>query len=185
VQFGLAVELGALPLAFHAAIEETVRTGLQQGLAGWPVVDVLVTLTRTAYSSVGSTAGDFRGLTPLVLMAALAQAGTQVLEPVHDVELEVPADAVPAVLSAVAVARGIPEEVVPGNGVPTLVRATVPAAELRGLGQALPGATHGLGTLTAQWIGHRPVTGTPPTRRRTDGNPLDRAEYLLRVFRTR
>ena len=185
VQFRLAVELGSLPLAFHVAIEETVHASLQQGLAGWPVSDVLVTLTRTGYSSVGSTAGDFRGLTPLVLMAALAEAGTQVLEPVHEVELEVPADTVPAVLSAVAAARGTPEEIVPGDGVPTLVRATVPAAELRGLGQGLPGATHGLGTLTSRWSGHRPVAGTPPTRARTDGNPLDRKEYLLRAFRTR
>ncbi|MGI5129556.1 GTP-binding protein [Pseudonocardia sp. CA-107938] len=185
VQFRLAVELGSLPLAFHTAIEETVHATLQQGLAGWPVLDPLVTLTRTGYSSPVSAAGDFRSLTPLVLMAALAEAGTQVLEPVHEVELEVPTEAVPAVLAMLGAARGTPEEVLPVDAGQTLVRASVPAAELRGLGQALPGATHGLGTLTSRWSGHRPVAGTPPTRPRTDGNPLDRKEYLLHAFRTR
>ena len=183
VVFRLAVELGSLPLAFHTAIEETVHATLEQGLHGWPVLDALVTLTHTGYASPVSAAGDFRKLTPLVLMAALSEAGTRVLEPVHTVELEVPAGAVPATLSAVAAVRGVPEAVVAGD--PTLVRAAVPATGLRGLGQALPGATHGLGTLTSQFGGYRPVTGAPPSRPRTDGNPLDRKEYLLHTFHNR
>ncbi len=76
-------------------------------------------------------------------------------------------------------------EACPSPAIPTLVRAAVPAAGLRGLGQALPGATHGLGTLTSQFGGYRPVTGTPPSRPRTDGNPLDRKEYLLHTFHDR
>ena len=43
--------------------------------------------------SMSSTAGDFRHLTPLVVMAALARAGTEVHEPLHRFRLEVPADA--------------------------------------------------------------------------------------------
>lgn len=53
------------------------------------MLDVLVTLTRTGFASPVSAAGDFRKLTPLVLMNALRQAGTQVLEPVSGFELEV------------------------------------------------------------------------------------------------
>ena len=97
VTFRLGIELGALPLAFLKAIEETVRLTLRQGLRGWQVTDTEVTLTRSGYwprqshahgtfdASMSSTAGDFRQLTPLVLMAALAQAGTRVHEPVHAV----------------------------------------------------------------------------------------------------
>jgi hypothetical protein len=53
-----SVELGSLPHAFHKAIEETVRSTLQQGLYGWEVLDILVTLTHTGYASPVSVAGD-------------------------------------------------------------------------------------------------------------------------------
>ena len=61
-------ELGSLPLAFYRAIEETVYETLTQGLSGWEVTDCVVTLTHAGFNSVLSTAGDFRKLTPLVLM---------------------------------------------------------------------------------------------------------------------
>ena len=47
--FGLGIELGALPLAFLRAVEETVYATLRQGLHGWPVTDVMVTLTQSGY----------------------------------------------------------------------------------------------------------------------------------------
>ncbi len=79
---------------------------LGQGLHGWQVTDCVVTLTRSGYwprqshahgtfdKSMSSTAGDFRNLTPLVLMSALALAGTTVHEPVHQFRLEAPADTI-------------------------------------------------------------------------------------------
>ena len=103
VDFRLGVERGSMPPAFFTAVEETVRGTLQQGLRGWPVLDCVVTMTHSGYwarqshshgtfdASMSSTAGDFRHLTPLVLMTALRQAGTRVLEPMHRFELEIPA----------------------------------------------------------------------------------------------
>ena len=108
-------ELGSLPLAFYRAIEETVHETLAQGLSGWEVTDCSVTLTHAGFSSVVSTAGDFRKLTPLVLMQALQAAGTEVCEPVEELELEIPEDtfgaglrragATPAARSAARLAR--------------------------------------------------------------------------------
>jgi ribosomal protection tetracycline resistance protein len=72
----------SLPSAFHKAIEETVHSTLEQGLHGWEL-DCAVTLTHTAYFSPVRAAGDFRKMTPLVLMTALREAGTRVYEPVH------------------------------------------------------------------------------------------------------
>ena len=76
-RFRLEVELGSIPLAFHKAVEDTVQETLHQGLYGWQVTDCMVTMTHSGYSSLSSTAADFRLLTPLVLMSALKQAGTQ------------------------------------------------------------------------------------------------------------
>ena len=94
ITYNLGVELGSLPLAFHKAIEDTVFQTLKQGLYGWEVTDIIVTLTHTGYASPVTTASDFRNLTPLVLMNALKQAETHVYEPINEFELTVPEHAI-------------------------------------------------------------------------------------------
>ena len=94
ITYKLGVELGSLPLAFHKAIEDTVFQTLKQGLYGWEVTDIIVTLTHTGYASPVTTASDFRNLTPLVLMDALKKAETYVYEPVNEFELTVPEHAI-------------------------------------------------------------------------------------------
>ncbi len=107
--FRLEVELGSMPLAFFRAVEDTVRETLRQGLCGWQVLDCAVTMTHSGYSPPSSTAGDFRNLTPLVLMSALTEAGTVVCEPIHRFHLESPADTIGHVLSALARLDAVPE----------------------------------------------------------------------------
>ncbi|HWD80238.1 MAG TPA: translation factor GTPase family protein, partial [Kribbella sp.] len=92
IEYNLEVELGALPRAFHTAIEETVRQTLHQGLYGWEIPNIRIDLTHTAYWSPVTVAADFRRLVPLVLMQAIADAGTTVLEPLNHFELDVPPD---------------------------------------------------------------------------------------------
>jgi ribosomal protection tetracycline resistance protein len=127
---------------------------------------------------MSSTAGDFRQLTPLVLMDALRRAGTTVLEPVHAVRLELPAEALPAVLPVLASLRAIPLSTTPKG-----VDGEIPAANVHALRQALPGLTRGEGVLESAFERYQPVRGALPSRARTDANPLDRKEYLLRVVR--
>ncbi|WP_329584538.1 TetM/TetW/TetO/TetS family tetracycline resistance ribosomal protection protein [Kitasatospora sp. NBC_01250] len=179
--FRRAVEPGSLPAAFHKGIEEAVRATLQQGLHGWEVLDVMVTLTRTGFASPISTAGDFRRLTPLVLMNALRQAGTQVLEPVNGFELEVPAEHVSTVLLTLAECGATVATTVLRGG-SYLVEGHLPARTAREFEQQLPGLSAGEGVLLTRFHGFTPVVGAVPTRQRTDSNPLDRKEYLLRTF---
>ncbi|WP_370970702.1 GTP-binding protein [Amycolatopsis sp. cg9] len=182
VAFGLSVQLGSLPLAFHKAIEETVHSTLEQGLYGWEVRDIAVTLTHTAFFSPLSAAGDFRKMTPLVLMAALKEAGTRVHEPVHRFELEVPVPAVSAVLAKLAELRAVPGEPVAGGGSCTL-RGTIPAEHVHEFEQALPALGQGEGVFLSEFCEYRPCPGPPPVRPRTGDNPLDRKEYLAQVAR--
>ena len=58
--------------------------------------------------SMSSTAGDFRLLTPLVLMTALRRAGTAVCEPMHRLRLEAPPDTFGAVMSALSALDAVP-----------------------------------------------------------------------------
>jgi ribosomal protection tetracycline resistance protein len=190
VDFGLAIEPGSMPAAFFAAVEQTVRETLRQGLHGWPVPDCRVTMTHSGYSarqshahavfdkSMSSTAGDFRNLTPLVVMAALRRAGTVVLEPIHAFRAEVPADTVPAVLPLLARLRAIPLATGPAG-----IDGQIPAAMVDRLRHMLPGATRGEGILDSAFDHWAPVRGPAPSRARTGPDPLDRKEYLLRVVR--
>ncbi|WP_229332383.1 hypothetical protein [Streptomyces sp. UNOC14_S4] len=173
-------ELGALPHAFDRAVEETVHRTLGQGLYGWPVTDCVVSLTRSGFSSVMSVAADFRNLTPLVLMAALARAGTRVYEPCHEYELEVPLNALGAVTGALVTAGA---QLLDTRVSPTVcvVLGTIPARNVPSLEQRLPGLTRGESVWWSSNAGDRLYAGAPPLRERADGNPLNRAEYLRYV----
>jgi ribosomal protection tetracycline resistance protein len=194
VTFELEVELGSMPYAFIKAVEETVRETLQQGIHGWQVPDCRVVMTHSGYSarqshahavfdkSMSSTAGDFRNLTPLVLMTALREAGTTVYEPMHRFRLEIPTDTVRAVLATLARLRAIPQ--VPALGAESSVlEGEIPAAAVYQLEQQLPGLARGEGVLESSFERYQPVTGAIPNRARTDHGPLNRREYLLHVLR--
>jgi ribosomal protection tetracycline resistance protein len=195
VRFRLGVELGSMPLAFFKAVEQTVYEALQQGLYGWRVTDCTVTMTHAGYwprqshahqgfdKSMSSTAGDFRGLTPLALMDALKQAGTAVYEPVHRFRLEFPDDVLPiVVLRGLAELRALPRSSATIGSV-GVVEGEIPAARVHELRQRLPTLTRGEGVLEAEFDHYEKVRGAPPVRARWDHNPLNRGEYLLQVSR--
>jgi ribosomal protection tetracycline resistance protein len=192
VTFELGVELGSMPAAFFAAVEATVRETLTQGLRGWDVPDCLVRMTDAGYAprqsamharfdkSMSSTGADFRGLTPLVVVAALRRAGTVVLEPYHRVTVDVPPDTVGAVWSLVSRLGGLPQGSLRRAG-SAVVEGVVPAARLDELRRGLPGLTRGEAVLDSAFESYRPVTGEPPGRPWIGPDPRHREEYLLAV----
>lgn len=194
VEFRLEVELGSMPLAFFRAVEDTLRDTLQQGIYGWQVTDCTVTMTHSGYlarhshahqgfaKEMSSTGADFRGLTPLVVMSALKHAGTVVCEPIHRFHLEVPADTLGPLLPVLARLHAVPQAPAMWSSSCTL-EGDIPAARVHELRQQLPALTRGEGVLECAFDRYEPVTGTIPTRPRSDRNPLDREKYLLRVAR--
>ncbi|MFJ8357111.1 GTP-binding protein [Streptomyces sp. NPDC093984] len=195
VTFRLEVELGSMPYAFFKAVEDTVNETLAQGLHGWQVTDCTVTMTHSGYSprqshahqgfdkSMSSTGADFRGLTPLVVVTALRRAGTRVYEPMHRFRIEAPADTLGALLPVLTRLRAVPGTT-SLRGRTCVLEGRVPAAQVHELEQTLPGLTRGEGELESAFDHYAPVTGgAVPSRPRTDHNPLDREEYLLRVMR--
>ena len=156
IDYRLEVELGSLPLAFHKAIEDTVRETLRS------IPDCVVTLTDTGYFSPVSAAGDFRGMTELVLREAIEEAGTQVYEPVHAFELTAPAAAMSAILRKLAELQAVPDESAMAGDQCT-VDGHLPATAVRELEQALPALTQGEGTVVTAFAEYRlkPNAGGP------------------------
>ncbi len=172
-------ELGALPLSFYTAIEETVRATLAEGLFGWRVMDCRVALTDVAMSPI-SAAGDFRKLTPLVLMEALRMAGTSVLEPVERFTLEVPESTLGEVLAEIARPRGAMERhELHGSG--CRIAGKMPTATVHPFEARLRDLSRGEGDFRSRFDSFAPVSGEPPCRPRTNFNPLNRKFYLAQV----
>jgi ribosomal protection tetracycline resistance protein len=200
VQFRLDVDPRRMPLhiyktrdRFAESMTHYVSGTLREGLSGWPVTDCVVTMTECGYyASDGptkpvsptprTTAADFRKLTPLVLMLALARARTVVCEPIVRATIETPTNTVGAVLAAVSRLGGIVgAPSVRGNL--SVIEALLPAGRAQDIRRQLPGRTGGEGVVESSFGGYEPVRGAPPTRRRTMTNPLDRDTYLARVAR--
>ena len=178
VVYRCGIEPGWLRRAFHNAIEETTRRTLDQGLNGWPVTDCVVTLIDGAYDAATSTGTDFRVLTPLVLMDALAQARTRVFEPCHWFELDVPDGTVGQVVTRLAAFEADVRDTRP-IGSSWLIEGEMPARLVQEFRQLLPGLSRGEGVWTSHLRGDRALKGVSPSRARTDGNPCDRQAYLL------
>jgi len=181
VSFRLNVTVGDIPLyiyktagSFVEAMTGYVRNALRQGRYGWEVTDCLVTMSECGYyvgdgpakqilATPRTTAADFRKLTPLVLTQALEHAGTVVCEPMTRARLEIPAERLGAVLSALARLRAAVRAPQP-RGDLSLIEAVLPSAIVHVLQQQLPGVTAGEGVLESSFDGYQPVRGRFPTR---------------------
>ena len=173
IEFRLGVDVRLVPLYIYKNVgvfvdhmAEYARATLQEGLFGWQVTDCSVTLTDCGYRAPGSTAGDFRRLTPLVLMKALEQAGTVVCQPTVRILLEIPTETVGAVMAALA-QLGAAVETPSLTAELVVIAAVLPSVRARDLQRQLSGLTHGEGVLESSFAGYEPVIGEPPTRRRT------------------
>ncbi|WP_367319117.1 tetracycline resistance ribosomal protection protein Otr(A) [Streptomyces sp. HUAS ZL42] len=155
--FTYETELGALPRAFHQAVEDTVHATLETGPHGRPVTDYRVTLIRSGFAAPISTAADFRGLTPIVLRRALERAGTRVYEPCHAFEAEVPLDALAPVTAQLA-AHGADFKETKGGATAWSITGELPARHVREVELKLPGLTHGEGVWWSRPSGDRAVS---------------------------
>ena len=131
---------------------------------------------------MSSTAGDFRDLTPLVLMSALERAGTVVYEPMHRFRPEIPGGDLGSVQPALARLRAIPLTSTTRD-TSSVVEGQIRAVAVHELQRQLPALTRGEGVLESEFDHYEPVRVAVPSRPRTDHNPLNRKEYLPHVQR--
>ncbi|WP_405163682.1 TetM/TetW/TetO/TetS family tetracycline resistance ribosomal protection protein [Nocardia sp. NBC_01499] len=178
VSFRRETRLGALPRAFHRAIEESVHTRLRHGPAGRTITDCLVTLTHTGFAGPVTTTADFRGLTPIVLDHAIRIARTQLLEPYHRFEIDIPADTFTPVTAYLAtLATDIDNTTTSAHT--WQIRGAIPARHVGTAQQQLVGLTHGDGIWWSEPADYRPTTNPAPY---SGGNETHTATAEIRHF---
>jgi elongation factor G len=154
--FRSAVAGGHVPREYIRAVEAGCRDALAEGPLGHPVTGLRVTLTDGATHPKDSSEMAFRTAGRLALREALRASVTQLLEPVAEVAVTVPDDAVGGVLGDLAARRGRVADSAVRAGT-AVVTATVPLAELFGYASRLRSRTQGRGTFTARPTGYAPA----------------------------
>ena len=156
-RFRSAVTGGRVPQEYVRAVEAGCRDALADGpLAGHPVTGLRVTLTDGATHPKDSSDLAFRTAGRLALREALRRSGMAVLEPVAEVTVTVPEEALGAVLGDLAARRGRVGGAVLRAGEAVLT-AAVPLAELFGYATRLRSRTQGRGTFTSRPAGYARV----------------------------
>ena len=150
---------GAVPRNFVPSVEKGVRAQLARGLgAGFPVVDVRVSLVDGKAHAVDSSDAAFQTAGALALREAAAEAAIRLLEPVSLVSVLVPDDYVGGVLGDLSARRGRVLGTEPvGESGRTLVRAEVPEWEIVRYAVDLRSLSHGTGSFTRSYARHEPV----------------------------
>jgi len=156
-EFENRVTGGAVPGEFIPAIEAGVREATVSGiLAGYPVVDVRVSLIDGSFHDVDSSEISFKIAASMGFKNACEKAAPILLEPVMDVEVIVPEDYLGEVLGDLVARRG---EVCGSEhrAGAQVIRAMVPLAEIFGYATDLRSKTQGRGTYTMQFSAYRQV----------------------------
>jgi elongation factor G len=149
---------GAVPRQFIPSVEKGVRAQMEKGVAaGYPVVDIRVTLTDGKAHSVDSSDMAFQTAGALALREAAASARIAMLEPVDQIGVLVPDDLVGTVMSDLSGRRGRVLGSEPVGDDRTLVRAEVPQTEIIRYSIDLRAFSHGAASFTRSFVRYEPM----------------------------
>jgi elongation factor G len=149
---------GAIPNQFIPSVEKGVRKALEEGiLAGYPVVDIRVTLTDGKYHDVDSSDIAFQLAGALGLKEATTKAGLVLLEPILDIAVRVPEELMGDIIGDLNAKRArISGMEGQGDGT-TIVRAQVPQGEVLRYASDLRSLTGGRGSFATSFSHYEPV----------------------------
>ncbi len=142
---------GAVPREYIPAVEKGLLETLPNGvLAGYPVVDVKVTLFDGSYHDVDSNENAFKMAASMAFKDGMRKANPVLLEPMMAVEVETPDDFMGNVVGDLSSRRGMIQGMDDSPGM-KIVRAEVPLSEMFGYSTALRSATQGRATYSMEF----------------------------------
>ncbi|MCS7275446.1 MAG: elongation factor G [Dehalococcoidia bacterium] len=148
---------GVIPKEFIPAVEKGVRQALDTGaLAGYPVIDVKVTLVDGQYHPVDSSTFAFEMAGALAMQEALRQGAPVLLEPIMRVEIATPEEFFGDILGDITARRGHVVQV-DQQGHLRLITALIPLAELFNYATDLRSLSQGRATYTMEFDHYEPL----------------------------
>ena len=151
-EFVDAIKGGTVPREFIPAVKKGLEDTLPNGvLAGFPVVDVKVTLFDGSYHDVDSNENAFKMAASMGFKDGMRKASPVLLEPMMSVEVETPEDYTGTVMGDLSSRRGMVQGMDDMAGGGKTVKAEVPLSEMFGYSTALRSATQGRATYTMEF----------------------------------
>jgi len=150
-EFVDAIKGGSVPREYIPAVNKGLVDTLPNGvLAGFPVVDVKVTLFDGSYHEVDSSENAFKMAASIAFKDGMRKANPVLLEPMMAVEVETPPDFMGNVVGDLSSRRGMIQGMEDVAGL-KVIKAEVPLAEMFGYSTALRSATQGRATYTMEF----------------------------------
>ncbi len=149
---------GSVPKEYIKPVEDGVREAMSTGLlAGYPVVDIKVTLVDGSYHEVDSSEMAFKIAASMGFKEALQRGGPVLLEPIMKVEVTTPEEFTGEVMGNLSARRGTIESITPRDGGVSSIIGFVPLSEMFGYATDLRSMTQGRATFTMEFAHHAPV----------------------------
>jgi ribosomal protection tetracycline resistance protein len=166
---------------YQEHIKAALPDALKQGLYGWEVTDVKITLLDGEHHSLHTHPLDFFVCTPMAVMNGLMNCGTVLLEPMLKVRISVPEICGGVIIRDFIDMRGEFEPPIVNNNT-FIIEGVLPVATSLDYPVKLLAQTNGRGTITSRFSHYREcpleLGATTPYR---GINPLDRAKFILKV----
>jgi elongation factor G len=149
---------GAIPRQYIPAVEKGIVEAMQEGvIAGYPIVDLRVTLVDGSYHTVDSSEMAFKIAGSMAIKKAVAEAKPTLLEPIMKVEVTTPDDTLGAVIGDLNSKRGKVQGVEPQAGGNQKITAQVPMAEMLTYANQLHSLTSGRGLYSMEFSHYEEV----------------------------
>ena len=156
-EFVNAIVGGVVPKEYIPSIDKGIQEALESGVvAGFPVVDIKVTLVDGSYHEVDSSEAAFKIAGSMAIKDALKKSDPVLLEPIEDVEVETPQQYLGDVMGNLNSRRGQIQGMEERNGT-TSIKAKVPLGEMFGYATDLRSQTQGRASYTMQFSDYEPV----------------------------
>ncbi len=166
---------------YQNEVERSIPGALKQGIKGWEVTDLRITLIEGEDHNVHTRSGDFAIATPMGIMDGLVNSGTTLLEPMTRFRINAPEELLGVITSDITRMRGSFESPVMESGRVALT-GVFPLATSLDFPVKLSSRSGGKARISTQFCGYRECTDEQGVIRPYKGiSPLDTAKYILKA----
>lgn len=179
VTYESKVSVDKIKQKYQNEVERTIPHALKQGILGWEVTDIKLTMIEGEDHTVHSNPGDFIIATNMAVMEGLKNCGTTLLEPIHKFRITAPEEFSGKLIGELINMRGEFEspEIINEK---VIISGTVPVSTSMDFPIKLASLTSGKGKMATSFHGYAPCTLEQGKAREYRGvNPLDRSKYIL------
>jgi ribosomal protection tetracycline resistance protein len=181
VSYSSKVGVNDIKIRFQKEIDRSITGSLKQGIKGWEVTDLKITLVEGSDHVQHSRAGNFTLATNIAMLKGLTETGTILLEPILSFRIQAPESFVGKITSDIINGRGtfVPAEMDRGS---VILTGRIPLATSMDFPIRLNSMTSGTAKFAFNYAGYEPCPpGEGIVRPYKGTSPLDRSKYILKM----